>query len=158
MSPSILRIRCPTEYFYLTGWDDRAIQNRLFPPTGKSPPDPRPLPDFATVHEERCRHKHVTLMLLWDEYKQAYPEGYQYSQFCDLYHRWRRKLDLVLRQEHRAGEKLFVDYAGDTVPIVEGFGLELEPKYVDAALKRFRDFTGEEPVQAETGRTLAELE
>ena len=101
------------------GWDDRAIQNRLFPPTGKSPPDPRPLPDFATVHEERCRHKHVTLMLLWDEYKQAYPEGYQYSQFCDLYHRWRRQLDLVLRQEHRAGEKLFVDYAGDTVPIVD---------------------------------------
>ena len=101
------------------GWDDRAIQNRVFPPTGKSPPEQRPLPDFATVHEERCRHKHVTLMLLWDEYKQAYPEGYQYSQFCDLYHRWRGKLDLVLRQEHRAGEKLFVDYAGDTVPIVD---------------------------------------
>ncbi len=59
------------------GWDDRTIQLRLFPPTGKSPPGPRPLPDFATVHEERCRHKHVTLMLLWDEYKQAQPEGYQ---------------------------------------------------------------------------------
>ena len=52
------------------GWDDRTIQHRLFPPTGTSPPDSRPLPDFATVHEERCRHKHVTLMLLWDEYKQ----------------------------------------------------------------------------------------
>ena len=101
------------------GWDDRTITHRLFPPTGKSPPTPRPLPDFATVHEERCRHKHVTLMLLWDEYKQGYPEGYQYSQFCDLYPRWRRQLDLVLRQEHRAGEKLFVDYAGDTVPIVD---------------------------------------
>ena len=101
------------------GWDDQTIQHRLFPPTGKSPPGPRPLPDFATVHEERCRHKHVTLMLLWDEYKQDQPEGYQYSQFCDLYHRWRRKLDLVLRQEHRAGEKLFVDYAGDTVPITD---------------------------------------
>ncbi len=100
-------------------WDDRRIANRLFPPTEKSPPSPRPLPDFATVHEERCRHKHVTLMLLWDEYKQAHPEGDQYSQFCDLYHRWRRKLDLVLRQEHRAGEKRFVDYAGDTVPIMD---------------------------------------
>ncbi len=101
------------------GWDDRTIQQQLFPPTGKSPPRPRPLPNFTTVHEERCRHKHVTLMLLWDEYKQAYAEGYQYSQFCDLYHRWRGKLDLVLRQEHRAGEKLFVDYAGDTVPITD---------------------------------------
>jgi transposase len=62
-------------------------------------------------------HKHVTLQLLWEEYKQPEPDGYQYSRFCALYQRWKSKLDLVLRQEHRAGEKLFVDYVGQTVPI-----------------------------------------
>ena len=123
------------------GWDDRTIQNRLFPPTGKSPPDPRPLPDFATVHQERYRHKHVTLMLLWDEYKQVYPEGYQYSQFCDLYHRWRRQLDLVLRQEHRAGEKLFVDYAGDTVPIVDRHTGQTQDAWIFVAVLGASNYT-----------------
>ena len=61
----------------------------------------------------------MTLQLLWQEYKQDHPDGYQYSRFCELYHRWARQLDLVLRQEHRAGEKLFVDHAGQTVPIVD---------------------------------------
>jgi transposase len=49
----------------------------------------------------------VTLQLLWEEYRQSQPEGYRYSQFCELYRRWRRKQDVVLRQEHRAGEKMF---------------------------------------------------
>ena len=57
----------------------------------------------------------MTLMLLWDEYKQDHLEGYQYSQFCDLYNRSCRKLDLVLRQEHRAGEKLFVAVLGRVI-------------------------------------------
>jgi transposase len=56
---------------------------------------------------------------LWEEYRQANPEGYQYSWFCEQYRRWTGKLDLVMRQEHRAGEKLFVDYAGQTVPVID---------------------------------------
>jgi transposase len=60
----------------------------------------------------------VTLALLWEEYKSVYPDGYQYSQFCELYRRFSGKLKLWMRQEHRAGEKLFVDYAGDTVDVV----------------------------------------
>ncbi len=60
------------------------------------------------IHEDLHSHKHVTLQLLWQEYKQAEPGGYQYSRFCELYRHWTGKLDLVLRQEHRAGEKLFV--------------------------------------------------
>ena len=87
-----------------------------------SPPAPRGRhrspPDFAYVHRE-LRAKSVTLQLLWQEYKQVHPDGYQYSQFCDLYNRWRGKLDVVLRQNHRAGEKMFVDYAGQTVEIVD---------------------------------------
>ena len=71
------------------------------------------------MYEELRRHKHLTLQLLWEEYKQAHPDGYQYSRYCELYHRWVSKLDVVLRQDHRAGEKMFVDHAGPTVPIVD---------------------------------------
>jgi len=53
------------------------------------------------------------------EYKAANPDGYQYSQFCFHYHQWRDKLDVSLRQHHRAGEKLFVDYAGQTIPVTD---------------------------------------
>ena len=70
------------------------------------------------LHQE-LRKKGVTLQLLWHEYKQVNPEGYQYSQFCNLYRHWEKKLDVTLRQEHRAGEKLFVDYAGQTIPIID---------------------------------------
>ena len=61
----------------------------------------------------------MTLSLLWQEYKETHPEGLQYSRFCEQYRAWAGKLDLVMRQEHRAGEKLFVDYAGQTVPVVD---------------------------------------
>lgn len=65
------------------------------------------------------RRKSVTLTLLWHEYKAAHPEGFHYSWFCDQYRAWTRKLDVVMRQEHRAGEKLFVDYAGLSVEVVD---------------------------------------
>ena len=74
------------------------------------------LPDWEHIHQE-LRRKDVTLHLLWDEYRQAYPEGYRYSRFCELYQRWARTLDPVLRQVHTPGEKLFVDWAGQSVPI-----------------------------------------
>lgn len=95
--------------------DDQALERALFPPT-PPPNSPRTPPDFAWVHRE-LRRKGVTLQLLWIEYKQSCPEGYQYSQFCQLYSDWSGRVDLVLRQTHRAGDKLFVDYAGQTIPI-----------------------------------------
>jgi transposase len=61
----------------------------------------------------------VTLSLLWEEYKSEYPEGYQYTQFCSYFHKFEQSLKLSLRQEHKAGEKVFVDYAGTTVDIVD---------------------------------------
>ena len=73
---------------------------------------------MAYLHRE-LKRKGVTLQLFWYEYKEANPDGYQYSQFCHLYRQWRKKLDVTLRQEHRAGEKLFVDYCGQTVPIID---------------------------------------
>jgi len=69
------------------------------------------------IHGE-LKKKGVTLQLLWYKYKKTNPDGYQHSQFCDLYRRWAGKLDLSLRQEYRAGQKLFVDYAGDTIPVI----------------------------------------
>jgi transposase len=71
----------------------------------------RPLPDFVWLHTERQK-RGVTLELLHLEYLEQHPEGYRYTQFCEYYRRWCRKRRLSMRQPHRAGEKLFVDYAG----------------------------------------------
>ncbi|HUY98536.1 MAG TPA: IS21 family transposase [Verrucomicrobiae bacterium] len=97
--------------------DDRALEARLFVRPSLGAPG-RPAPDWAAVHRELHR-KGVTLQLLHLEYKERFPEGYQYSQFAERYRRWRRRVDLVMRQEHRAGEKAFLDYAGPTVPITD---------------------------------------
>jgi transposase len=98
--------------------DDAALEGLLYRPSG-DPSRPRAQPDFKSIHKELCR-KGVTLQLLWEEYKQAHPEdGYQYSQFCERYRQFRMSLDAVLRQDHRAGEKLFVDYSGDGLVVTD---------------------------------------
>jgi transposase len=75
-----------------------------------------PPPDFAAIHTELQGHKDLTLALLWEEYRQA-GGAYGYSRFCDLYREWSRNRSYTLRQEHAPGEKLFVDYAGATIPV-----------------------------------------
>jgi len=97
----------------------------LFPGVSTRAPAPHLVPDWSTVHRE-LKRKGVTLFLLWQEYKATTPDGMQYSWFCHTYRAWGQKLDLVMRQHHRAGEKLFVDYAGQGIPVVnshsgEGF-------------------------------------
>jgi transposase len=100
--------------------DDAALEARLFVPASARPPTAlRPMPDWPTVHRELRRHKSVTLQLLWLEYREAHPDGFGYSWFCRTYRAWAGRLDLVMRQQHRAGEKLFVDFAGETLPIVD---------------------------------------
>jgi transposase len=98
--------------------DDARLEELLFPPTVLPPSIERPLPDWLYIHSE-LRRKGVTLSLLWQEYKAQHPTGYQYSQFCYWYRQWAKKIDPVMRQEHRAGEKLFVDYAGMTIPVYD---------------------------------------
>lgn len=97
---------------------DADLEHLLFPqrPAGSS--DPIPLPDWAYVHAE-LRRKGVTLLLLWQEYREVHPEGYGYSRYCELYTRWEGKLSPVMRQRHPAGERLFVDYAGHTVDVID---------------------------------------
>ncbi len=75
-----------------------------------------PEPDWEYIHTE-LRKKNVTLQLLWEEYKEQYPDGYQSTQFYEHYKRWKRTISPWMRQNHKAGDKLFVDYAGQTVPI-----------------------------------------
>ena len=74
-------------------------------------------PDWASVHRE-LKHKHVTLLILWDEYIAANPSGYSYSRFCELYQFFEKTLSVTMRQTHAAGERMFVDYAGDGVPVI----------------------------------------
>ncbi|MBD1400890.1 IS21 family transposase, partial [Pelovirga terrestris] len=96
---------------------DQQLYNRLFPPAGSVSSSDRPLPDCAYLHAE-LKRKGVTLMLLWEEYQAEHPQGYRYSHFCEIYRQWARKLKISMRQIHKAGEKLFVDYCGHTLPIV----------------------------------------
>ena len=95
------------------GMDDAALEKTLAA-DGAAPADRRGLPDLAYLLEE-MRKPHVTLTLLWMEYKAAHPEGYQYTQFWRYYQEGKKRLEVSLRQEHRAGEKLFSDYSGDTL-------------------------------------------
>jgi len=98
-------------------WDDARVEAALFQEPESRGKQKKSSPDFAAVHEQLRRHRHVTLQLLWQEYRDANPDGYRYSRFCELYQRWRKKLDVVMRQEHKAGEKAFIDWAGATIPV-----------------------------------------
>jgi len=97
---------------------DAALEARLFADAGTKQGHRRQVePDWASTHRE-LKRKHVTLSILWDEYIERNPDGYRYSRFCELYRSWEAKLSVTMRQTHVGGDKLFVDYAGDTVPVI----------------------------------------
>ena len=98
--------------------DDPRLEEFLF---GKKTPlsgATRPLPDMDYIHRE-LRRKGVTLRLLWEEYRSENPDGYKITQFCEYYGRWKKTLHPTMRLPHKAGEKMFVDWAGQTVPIAD---------------------------------------
>ena len=132
------------------GWDDRRLEEALFGPTPRRVYDSRkPPPDFARLHEELQRHPHLTLQLAWEEYGQPHPEGYGYSRFCELYQQWRRQLNVVLRQEHKAGEKLFVDYAGATIPLHDPQGGPVRPAAIFVAVLGASNYTYAEATESQ---------
>jgi transposase len=95
-----------------------ALEARLFSDAGSKLGHRRQgEPDWAGIQRE-LKRKHVTLSLLWHEYIERNPEGYRYSRFCELYRSWEAKLSVTMRQTHLGGDKLFVDYAGATVPVI----------------------------------------
>ncbi len=129
--------------------DDTRLKAVLFQRPKLSPT--RPLPDMTFLHTE-MRRKDVTLQLLWYEYKKDYPDGYQYTQFCEHYRRHCRKLDLSLRQEHKAGEKMFADWAGKVIPVVDRHTGEITPASIFVAVLGASNYTY---VEAAPSRILA---
>jgi len=124
-----------------TDLEDVALERRLYPPPPVASPEERCLPDCGAIHRELKSRKNVTLQLLWEEYKQANPQGYAYSWYCELYRAWQRRLDVVLRHEHRAGEKTFVDYAGQTVPVTDPTTGEVRQAQVFVAVLGASNYT-----------------
>ena len=98
---------------------DEAIERLVYPPTPVTAKDRRPQPEWAAVHRE-LRRPGVTLQLTWEEYREAHPDGYGYSRYCDLYRSWEQRLSPTMRQLHVAGERTFVDYGGTTLEVVDG--------------------------------------
>lgn len=120
--------------------DTAALDRRLFPPALAVEAAVRGMPDWGAVHRE-LRRPGVTLWLLWEEYKAVHPQGYQYTWFCQQYRAWAARTDVVMRQSHRAGEKLFVDYAGPTVPIVDRTTGEIRQAQIFVAVLGASNYT-----------------
>lgn len=110
--------------------DDR-LEALLFPPAAPAEGE-RPLPDWQGIHKA-LTGKGVTLYLLWEGYRATHPAGYGYSRFCDLYREWAGRQPVWMRQEHKAGEKLFVDYAGMTMPVTDRETGEARPAQIFVA-------------------------
>jgi transposase len=130
--------------------DDETLTRRLYPKA--LTPERYPTPDFATVHGELVR-KGVTRMLLWQEYKARHPDGCQYSAFCRDYEHWLGRQDAVMRFEHAPGDKLFVDYSGLTMSIVERSSGEVHSAEIFVAALGASNFTY---VEASLTQTLAD--
>jgi transposase len=97
---------------------DADLEALLYKNAGKKQGHRRiPEPDWAVIHRE-LKRKHVTLTILWEECISTHPDGYRYSRFCELYRAFADRLPVTMRQSHAGGEKLFVDYAGDAVPVI----------------------------------------
>jgi hypothetical protein len=124
---------------------DTALEEQLFTAVGKKQGHRRLAePDWAAVHRE-LKRKHVTLQILWDEYIERDPEGYRYSRFCELYRAWAARLSVTMRQSHAGGDKLFVDYAGDTVPvIIDRLSGKTRPAQIFVAVLGASNFTYED--------------
>lgn len=120
--------------------DDEALQARVYPPP--APRSARHLePDWAQVHQQ-LKLPAVTLQLLWEEYRLAQGEqGYKYSAFCEKYARWARHLKRSMRQVHKAGERLFVDYAGQTVALVDQVTGEISRAQIFVAVLGASNYT-----------------
>lgn len=113
------------------GLDEEALEQCLFP-SAKKTPEKRSCSNWALVHQELGR-KGVTRQLLWTEYREEDPNFYSYSQFCELYSRWTKLLHPMMRVPHKAGEKLYVDFAGLTMSYTEPSSGEVKKAYVFVA-------------------------
>jgi transposase len=130
---------------------DTNIEARLFPPKPTIADALRPLPDWPQVNQE-MRKKGVTLFLLWQEHKAKQPDGFNYSWFCSHFREWTGKLDAVMRQEHLAGEKCFVDYAGHTMPVTDRDTGEIRQAQIFVGIMGASNYTFAEATWSQTLR------
>ncbi len=134
---------CGVSWPLPAGMSDGQLETLLFkpsPPASDGVTLTRPEPDWPVIHAE-LRKKGVTLALLWQEYKLVHPDGYQYTWFCEHYTRWHGQRDLVMRQNHLAGEKLFVDFSGTTLPIVDRRSGEIRQAEIFVAVMGASNYT-----------------
>ena len=123
-------------------YDDQRLNELLFPSRpAQVPSSRRTAVDFGAVDQQLKSHKHVTLQLLWEEYRQTNPDGYGYSRFCELYQRWHRNRSVVMRQQHVPGEKTFVDWAGPKIPIYDRHSSEVTPASLFVAVLGASSYT-----------------
>ena len=148
VAPSTVRLTLKRLAAAGLGWPlpaeltDTALEAQLFTAAGKKQGHRRRAePDWAAVHRE-LKRKHVTLQILWDEYIERQPDGYRYSRFCELYRGWASRISVTMRQTHAGGDKLFVDYAGDTVPvIIDRLTGQVRPAQIFVAVLGASNFT-----------------
>lgn len=131
------------------GVSGKELEERLYPPSAASRGERIPQPDWREIHKE-CQRQSVTLSLLWLEYREAHPDGYSYSQFCHHYRQWRKQLNPIMRQKHQAGEKLFVDYAGQTIPVTDPETGEINQAEIFVAVMGASSYTYAEAHTAQT--------
>ncbi len=122
------------------GMTDEELKRRLFLCPESAADGPRFVPDWVEIHRQLAG-KGVTLQLVWEEYKQAHPDGFQYTQFCVRYRAWRETLDVPMRQEHKAGEALFVDYCGQTMPVADRKNGEIRDVQIFVAVLGASNYT-----------------
>ena len=120
--------------------DEDVLERKLFPPVEPTEAPKKMLPDWNYIHKE-LRRKGVTRQLLWEEYREKNRTGLSYSHFCELYHAFTQQVDVSMRQTHKAGEKLFVDYSGATIPVVDPKTGELRKAEVFVAVLGASNYT-----------------
>lgn len=131
----------------VSAMSETELERLLYREQGQTAPDPLE-PDWIHVRTELSR-KHVTLRLLWEEYRQEHPDGYGYSWWCAHYRKWLATADPVMRQVHVFGEKVFVDWAGDTVPVVDAATGEIAEAYLFVAVLGASNYTFVEAFRCE---------
>ena len=131
--------------------DDEQLERLLYSPPSDVATERRPLPDWAMVHR-KLRRPNVTLALLWEEYRTGpgAQDGFGYSWYCDLYREWAGRLKPTLRQVHSAGERVFVDFAGHTMEVIDAATGEVHRAEVFVAVLGASSYTYAEAVWSQS--------
>lgn len=130
------------------GLDDDGLELLLFPAPPTVPAPDRPVPDWADIDRE-LRRPGVTRMLLWEEYRASCPEGFAYTWFCTHYDAWKGRVRPTMRQTHVGGEKVFVDFAGDTIDVIDPENGEVRAMKLFVAAMGASNYTYAEAVASE---------